>query len=155
MQCNRKCTVITTSSHPISKKELLHTRFEFISLQSLSSPSPRAQGTIFLHMQVYCFLQRGRRNGQRDPIRATGFRRNGFLFHIPGADMPSLTLQISLPVLRNTANIHELPTSRSSCTRTDGNVKLSATSSCKFGQKLSHRVMPKVLVLKVQGRHVM
>ena len=33
--------------------------------------------------------------------------------------------------------------------------KPSATSSRKFGQKLSHRVMPKLLVLKAQGRHVM
>ena len=33
--------------------------------------------------------------------------------------------------------------------------KLSATTSRKFGQKLSHHVMPKVLVLKAQGRHVM
>ena len=31
----------------------------------------------------------------------------------------------------------------------------SVTSSRKFGQKLSHHVMPKVLVLKAQGRHVM
>ena len=33
--------------------------------------------------------------------------------------------------------------------------KPSATSNCKFGQNLSHHVMPKVLVLKAQGRHVM
>ena len=33
-------------------------------------------------------------------------------------------------------------------------LKLSATSSRKLGQKLSHHVMPKVLVLKAQGRHV-
>ena len=33
--------------------------------------------------------------------------------------------------------------------------KHSATSSRSFGQKLSHHVMPKVLVLKAQGRHVM
>ena len=31
----------------------------------------------------------------------------------------------------------------------------SATSSRKFGQKSSHHVMPKVLVLKARGRHVM
>ena len=35
------------------------------------------------------------------------------------------------------------------------NVKTSATLSQTFGQKLSHHVLPKVLVLKAQGRHVM
>ena len=33
--------------------------------------------------------------------------------------------------------------------------KPSATSSSKCGQNLSHHVMPKVFVLKAQGRHVM
>ena len=33
--------------------------------------------------------------------------------------------------------------------------KPSATSGRKFGQKLSHHVMSKVLILKAQGRHVM
>ena len=33
--------------------------------------------------------------------------------------------------------------------------KPSATSSCKFGHKLSHHVMPNVLALKAPGRHVM